>query len=80
MKLWLVRKKNGLINSPWRGVYDCTNGLVIRATNERAARAIAAESHGDEGAQAWTDASLSTCEPLTASGESELILRDFHAG
>jgi len=81
MKLWLLTAGAGPGTLPkqWQ-TYDVATGLVVRAKNEQAAREMAAKECGDEGSAAWLDSSLSDCEILTPSGESEIILRDFHAG
>jgi hypothetical protein len=28
----------------------------------------------------WLDANVTVCEPLTVTGEAEIIITDFHAG
>ena len=79
MKLWLLQPVSGPMPRPFQ-TYDTAHGFVVRAKNEQAARAIAAENCGDESATAWLDASFSDCTQLLATGKPEMILRDFHAG
>ena len=75
MKLWILRPINELSNwSPW---YDKAFGFVVRAIDETTARIEASKQCGDEGAEAWVDKSLSSCEELNLIGPTEVILRDF---
>jgi len=60
--------------------WECVIAFIIRAESEEQARAIAAANCGDEGAAAWTDPALSTCEILQPSGEAGIIMRDYCAG
>jgi hypothetical protein len=60
--------------------YDECNGFIIRARSVIEARQIAACDAGDEGAGAWMDESLSSCEKLTKAGNVGIILRSFLAG
>jgi hypothetical protein len=75
MKLWLLLQ---LDEGSERPCYDCALGFVVRAETEEEARAHAAADCGDEGPEAWTK--KAHCAPLTAKGESGVILRDFNAG
>lgn len=60
--------------------WDCNDGFLIRAIDEAAARALAAEAASDEGPQVWLDYTQCTCECLTPDGEPGILLTDFHAG
>lgn len=97
MKLWILQPVAGLPNdrNPWGKVYDVCMGSVVRAEDEAAARAIAADSGaGDENywrdpasvvdgrnrSSPWLDPSLSSCTELTADGPPGLLLMDFNAG
>lgn len=90
MKLWLLRPVKGLKESqdPWSPWYDKAFGFVIRAQTEGQARLIANAEGGDEtgpakhyvyrtGGDAWLDAALSTCEELTPTGKTGVVIRDF---
>lgn len=48
MKLWLLRKKQNLVNNlkinPWYNGWDMAHGFVIRAESEQAARDLIAYS------------------------------------
>ena len=75
MKLWILRPINELANwSPW---YDKAFGFVVRAIDETSARIEAAKQCGEEGADAWVDKKLSSCEELQSNGPIEVVLRDF---
>ncbi len=63
-----------------RWTWDCAYGFVVRAENEEAARALAADEAGDEGGDAWSDPKFTTCERLEDNGEAEVVIRDFCAG
>lgn len=72
MRLWILRSKRS-------GGYDTTNGFVVCAKNEKAARAIAAS--GERGEEhIWTNAENSSCEVLTTADGEGVIMRDFNAG
>lgn len=84
MKLWILRPVGfsdiDLRGTSWDPWYDKAFGFVIRADNEDQARAIAQANGGDETREsrtAWTDATLSTCEPLSDEGEPGVVIRDF---
>ena len=88
-KLWLLRPvqgddETGLWN-PW---YDKAFGFVVRAETEEEARDLAQKEGGDEvygisysspKGPAWTSSDHSTCRELTADGEAEVIMQDYHA-
>jgi hypothetical protein len=77
MGLWLLK-----FHTPCPGGYDTTRGMVVRAHSEEAARATANRvAEGEHfGNKPWLDPNLTYCTPLTADGESGLILRDFLHG
>ena len=78
MKLWLLRPIKG-VTGPWDPWYDKSFGFVCRALSEQEARQYAADDSGDEGAEAWLDSTLSTCEELSADGELGVVMQDFKA-
>ncbi len=61
-------------------LYNCAHGFVIRAYNQYEARAIAADSCGDEGKGLWQDPTQSECVHLTGCGNIGLVIRDFIHG
>ncbi len=75
MKLWLLRP----VNRDHMG-YNMAHGFVVRAAAEKAARAMAANDSGDEGALLWTDPAQSTCAPLLAQGVAEIVICDYVQG
>jgi hypothetical protein len=87
MKLWLLKRPEGA--SP---LYDTNWGFVIRAKSEKAAREMASAIPGDENRYSWEGSrriivdspwlhsEQTTCVPLAARGETEIVLRDFNAG
>ena len=96
MKLWLLCKKQNLVDNPkinpWYNGWDMVHGFVIRAESERAARDLIAYSgevepgiaviaaYGDEGKEVWLNPNYTECIELTQDGEEEIIMIDFHAG
>lgn len=81
MKLYLIRPINPNRN-PWDPWYDKAFGFVVRADNESEARAMVGEEAGDEirkAPDAWANPQYSSCVELTAEGEAEVVIRDFHA-
>jgi hypothetical protein len=78
MDLWLIQKKDLGMEAPWG--YDCYYAHVIRAESENDARRIASTVACDEGPSVWLDPSMTTCKPLTSTGEPVIILSDFLAG
>ena len=88
-RLFLLRPVDGN-DKAWDPWYDKVFGFVVRADNEKQARALANAQGGDEcgpvrqsvyrmGGDPWLDPDQSTCEELTAHGEAGVILRDFAA-
>ncbi len=75
MKLWLLRP----VNRDHMGA-DMAHGFVVRAATEAAARAMAANDSGDEGAVFWTDAKRSRCAPLLAQGAPGVVICDYVQG
>lgn len=71
MKLFLLeRDKYG---------WDEYDLLLIRATDEAAARAIA-NKEIDDGGTLWDDGDRVSCKIITVEGEAELIIGSFNAG
>lgn len=60
------------------GFYDIAWGYVIRAASESEARRIANEVNQDP-RDPWLNPEHTTCEVLTADGETGIILTDFNA-
>ena len=87
MKLWNLYPK---ADAPGYWGYDCYHGAVIRAKTEEEARKMMptgdeADYHWENFGQVidynpWLDANVTVCEPLTVTGEAEIIITDFHAG
>ncbi len=71
--LWLL-VRNGFIG------YDEADAFVVRASSSEAARKLAADEAGDEGASEWLDLARSSCTRLTSKGVEGTILRSFNAG
>ena len=59
--------------------WDENLGLVVRAKDEREARALAAEQANDEGADIWWNPKTA-CTPVELDGPSDTILVSFRAG
>lgn len=75
-KLYILKPKENLENSPWEPWYDKAFGFVVRAKDSNEARKIASENAGGEHSGAW-GSKYSTCKELSVKGKSELIIRDF---
>ena len=76
MPLWLLKRHP----DPLR-VYDCLNGVVVVAADERTARALAASIAGDEGKLTWLDTEHSTSEMVGISTSPQrVILQNFRHG
>jgi len=59
--------------------YDEHDGAVIRASNEDEARQMAEQKLCPTGKGLWLDQSRVTCEELSCSGPSEIVLDSFMA-
>ncbi len=77
--LWILRPNRDAENDLWQPWYDKSFGFVVRAETEEDARAIASESAGDEGADAWLKPEYSSCDSLENDGDSGLVMQDFHS-
>jgi len=84
--IWLLKARDALdkVNDPWEPWYDKYFGFVIRADSSMEARRIAheyaKESKENRNKQnPWLEDKYSTCIEILNSGESEIILKDFHA-
>jgi len=67
----------------WSSWYDTTQGVVVRAATEKAARELAADRAGDEATKTnnpWLHPNQTTCEELLADGPEEVVMVDFNAG
>ena len=87
MYLWILRPIEGLLDddcpvegNPWEGFWDRQHGVVVRAVDEAAARALAASTKGDERSVAWLEARWSSCALLPEVGPAEVVLVDFCRG
>ena len=74
MKLWLLKRRHDI------GYYDEAQGFVVRADSASAARTLASERAGDEGAGTWLSPKYSSCAALRPDGTKTIILREFNAG
>jgi hypothetical protein len=85
MKLWHLLPKKTLPDNdnPWKPWYDKCVGMVIRAKDEKTARALAQKAscaESDEtsmGHTPWLDEKYSTCTELTSKGKEAVIIRDI---
>lgn len=77
-KLFILEAKEDLEHSPWKSWCDKTFGMVVRAVSAKKAREIAADSHNDEGREAWLNPEFSSCEELKTTGKTEVIISDDH--
>lgn len=75
MKLFLLRR-----HVDEAGIYDCSDGFVIRATNKTRARLLASRKAGEEGGDVWLTDKGSSCELLEANGHEGTVLQDFKGG
>ena len=84
MKLFKLTPADG----DWVPWYDKCFGMIIRAEDERQARAIASNHGGDEdtfdvrfekdkSASVWMNPKETLCVELASDGPAELILLDF---
>jgi len=71
MRVWFLYRT---AKSKWAS--EMTD-VVVRAPNERAARALAANMAGDEGADTWTCSRTAKCEPA-GEGAAEVIVRGMY--
>jgi hypothetical protein len=88
MKLYLLRPKACLkVDDPWDPWYDKCFGFVIRASCEDDARKLAQEHAGDEARgetfdkkkTVWLQPKYTSCEVLSNTGESGIVIQDFHS-
>ena len=80
MRLYLLQIREGDRNE---GLYDTLQSAVVRAWDEQEARALADAHHlkcagYKPEASGFLDAARSTCEVLTADGESGVVCGDFY--
>ena len=71
MKLWQLRQAE--TPAP-----DTVAGFVVRAETETAARMLAREMAGAEGAFTWIESERSTCVELTPEGDAGVVMSDFN--
>jgi hypothetical protein len=94
MALWLLRPRDEVLarsSHPWTPTFDKVVGLVIRAQDEPAARALAQAHAGHEGlgvyrelgasedevaSDVWLNSTWTSCDELEVEGESGVILVD----
>jgi len=60
--------------------YDEYEAHLIRASNERLARKIAAAKNHREDSDEWLNDLKSSCELISTDGANEVILSSFNAG
>lgn len=64
--------------------YDCTNRVVLAASDIESARRLASGERGYEGEDVWMDAKRSTCETVGTAAPwihaGTIIAVDFHHG
>ncbi len=100
MKLWLLKPRPQWLvtekvpppgfgwriieTSPWAREWDSYHGMVVRAADEKEARAIAMEhcKSGDEcrAHPVWTMPKYTSCEELTGDAEAGIVLADYLTG
>jgi len=90
MPLWILRLIPPLDAGPFDHS-DTAQGFVVRAADAASARllvierpygdtGIMGEAFGREGASAWADPRITSCERLMEFGHDAIILRDYHHG
>jgi hypothetical protein len=70
MKLWLLQRLLGTRSGE-------AGGFVVRAESEVYARRYASQSAGKEGSALWLEPAMASCEELTASGLTGVVLQEF---
>lgn len=60
--------------------YDENTACVVRASNEKKARNLAAKTHACEDPTVWLDPAKSRCRVLQDKGRKEIILIKHIAG
>jgi hypothetical protein len=96
--LWLLRPRRDVLSrpeNPWTPTFDKVLGLVVRAQDELAARALAQANAGHEGlgvyrelglsedelaSDVWLDPAWTSCDELEIEGASTVILVDKREG
>ena len=76
-KLWILRPIPKC--KEWVPWYDKCFGVVVRAPDEEAARALASNENGDEGEEVWLNENKTSCIELTGDGPAEVVITDFAA-
>jgi hypothetical protein len=94
MRLWLLRPRPDVLAReahPWEPPFEKVFGLVVRAADEGAARALAQSQAGHEGLgiyrelgaveeqladDVWLNASWTSCEVLDGGDVDEVVLVD----
>lgn len=59
---------------------DIVDKLVVRASSEGRARALASEQCGDEGPSVWFNSNQTTCHALRMTGTERVLVRCFIPG
>lgn len=68
-----IKKIWQLTNSRYRDELDVVAEIIVRAADAAAARVVASQSAGDEGADLWLDESRSTCSAIDMDGPDVVI-------
>jgi hypothetical protein len=98
MQLWLLRPREDVLSRPahpWTPPYDKVRALVVRASDERHARAYAQSVAGTEGrgiyrafgltedeisTDVWLDPAYTECAVLRSEGEPGVVIVDSCEG
>lgn len=76
-KLYLLEKRPGAAG--WLR-YDMVVGFLIRATSERKARELAADSCEDKGPWGWMDEKLTSCTQIEEMGPVAVLMKSMVNG
>lgn len=74
--IYVMRPIDSGKDSDWDPWYDKTFGVVVVARNEKTARLLASEEHGDEGSEVWLDSSKTSCTVISPT-DYGVVLREF---
>lgn len=85
MKLWILKPLSEWRNdNPWDCEYEKVHGFVIEAPTEQEARALADGKAGEENDECdrylnpWLNSDITSCEELTPTGTSRVVMINFH--
>ena len=78
MKIYILRPIENLSPNPWSPWFDKAFGFIVQASSRYAARIVASNDAGDEGADAWLKRETSSCEELLVDDDmTKIIMTDF---